>query len=166
MRHTANDRRRWPRFQWVHYCDSDRFVVTRMGKVDGVRRDGGVNVPCRGRKQDGIQAATQAMCGEILRVSVWRMCQNWVQQGFGFEERVLVPGWLGRTSPHIVIEVSHQDAQVRQLCKPFVQVSRWSRENGPWMLAMTYGVWPGRASLMARAWLPMEGSLETYLFFF
>ena len=42
MRHIALDRwRRWPRSQWVHYCDPDCFVVTRMGKVDGVRRDGG-----------------------------------------------------------------------------------------------------------------------------
>ena len=41
--------------------------------------------------------------------------------------------------------------------------SRRSRENGPWMLAMTYGVWPRRASLMAWAWHPMEGGLETYL---
>ena len=41
--------------------------------------------------------------------------------------------------------------------------SRWSGENGPWMLAMVYGVWLGRASLMARAWLPMEGILETHL---
>ena len=40
--------------------------------------------------------------------------------------------------------------------------SRSSRENGPWMLAMTYGVWLGRASLIARAWLPMAGSLVTY----
>ena len=117
MRHIANDWQRCrPRSQWVHYCDSDRFVVTRMWKVDGVRRDGGVNVPCRGGKQDSVQAATPAMCGEILRVGVWRMCQNRVQQG-----------------------------------------------SGPWMLAMMYGVWPGRAILMARAWLPMEGSLETYL---
>ena len=38
MRHIAHDRwRRWPRSQWVHYCDPDCFVVTRMGKVDGVR---------------------------------------------------------------------------------------------------------------------------------
>ena len=60
MRHIANDRRRrWPRSQWVHQCDPDRFVVTRMGKVDGVRKDGGVNVPCRGRKQDSVQAATR-----------------------------------------------------------------------------------------------------------
>ena len=93
-----------------------------MGKVDGVRRDGGVNVPCRGRKQDSVQAATPAMCGEILRVSVWRMCQDRVQQGSRFEERVPLPGWRGRTSPHTIVEVSHKDAQVRQLCKPFVQL--------------------------------------------
>ena len=107
----------------------------RMGKVDGVRRDGGVNVPCRGRKQDSVQAATPAMCGEILRVSVWRMCRNRVQQGSGFEERVPVPGWLGRTSPHTVVEVAHKDAQVWQLCKPCVQLftlvpGKWSVDVG------------------------------------
>ena len=154
MRHIAHDRwRRWPRSQWVQYCDPDCFVVTRMGKVDGVRRDGGVNVPCRGRKQDSVQAATPAMCGEILRVSVWRMCQN----------RVPIPGWLGRTSPHTIVEVAQKDAQVSQLCKPCVQLFTLVPRKWSWMLAMTYGVWPGRASLMARAWLPMEGSLETYL---
>ena len=71
---------------------------------------GGVNVPCRERKHDGVQAATPAMCGEILRVSFWRMCQNLVQQGSGFEERVPVRGLLERTSPHAILEVSHKDA--------------------------------------------------------
>ena len=135
MRHIAHDRwRRWPRSQWVHYCDPDCFVVTRMGKVDGVRRDGGVNVPCRGRK-DCVQAAAPAMCGEIFRVGVWRMCQNRVQQGSGFEERVPVPSWLGRTPSHMVVEVAHKDAQVWQLCKPCVQLftlvpRKWSVDVG------------------------------------
>ena len=62
------------------------------------------------------------MCGEILRVSVWRMCQHWVQQLSGFEERVLVPGCPGRASPHTIAKVSHEDAHVRQLCQPFIQL--------------------------------------------
>ena len=57
-----------------------------------------------------------------LRVTVWRMCQNRVQQGTGFKGRVRVPGWLGRTSLHTIAEASHKDAQVRQLRKPFVQL--------------------------------------------
>ena len=42
MQHIAKDRRRRrPRSQGIHHCDSDRFVVTRMGKVNGVHGDGG-----------------------------------------------------------------------------------------------------------------------------
>ena len=51
MRHIADERRRRrQRSQLIHHCDSKRFVVSRMGKIDGVRRDGGANIPCRGRK--------------------------------------------------------------------------------------------------------------------
>ena len=96
--------------QWSHHCDFDRFVVSRTGKSMVPAEMGGLNVPCRGRKEDSLQAAAPAMYGEILRVSVWHMCRNPVQQGSGFEWRLLVPCWLGRASPLTSGKVSRKDA--------------------------------------------------------
>ena len=59
MRHIAHDRwRRWPRSPWVHYCDPDCFVVTRMGKVEGTCTSGYLG------NYSGTYTWQCAMCGK------------------------------------------------------------------------------------------------------